>query len=272
MGHYFQSILSAKGVRLVDTHMWHKGLNWTNNPQTSFHDKLQHTTYRILNNTEQIFVFQKDGNRQVAQEIEKVSRISKEEYYALADSVWKIAPVKNQKDHPAQFPEELPRRLIKIFSYKGDIVLDPFLGSGTTNKVARDLERVGIGYEKDLKYRPVIMKKLRIIEDQLAVPENRKPDTDLNKEETRGAISKRLRHVLPAVVAETTNRDESISRLAIPLKPSLSKKDILIETVPLNDGASPIWPAPSGEFRKSDDYEEKDNEIEPASIVIAKAA
>ncbi len=60
------------------------------------------------------------------------------------------------------YPDELVKRLIRMFSYVGDTVLDPFLGSGTTVKVARELGRVGIGYERELRYKSVIMKKLGI--------------------------------------------------------------------------------------------------------------
>ena len=52
-----------------------------------------------------------------------------------------------------------------MFSFEGDIVLDPFLGSGTTVKVARELNREAIGYERELQYKPVIMKKLGIAEE-----------------------------------------------------------------------------------------------------------
>ena len=68
--------------------------------------------------------------------------------------------------HPSVFPDELVRRLICMFSYDGDTVLDPFLGSGTTVKVARELGRVGIGYERELQYKSVIMKKLGIPVDE----------------------------------------------------------------------------------------------------------
>jgi hypothetical protein len=83
--------------------------------------------------------------------------------------VWEITPVKNMEGHPAVFPDELPRRLIKMYSYEGDIVLDPFLGSGTTVKVARELNRDGIGYEKELQYKPVIMEKLGLIPEKAVV-------------------------------------------------------------------------------------------------------
>src|SRR2546427_11170130 len=60
----------------------------------------------------------------------------------------------------AAFPEEIPRRLIKLFTMVGETVLDPFLGSGTTLKVARELGRKGVGYEIDLELKKVIRKKL----------------------------------------------------------------------------------------------------------------
>ena len=85
---------------------------------------------------------------------------------AYSDGVWKIEPVRNTDGHPCMYPDELVNRLVRMFSYAGDTVLDPFLGSGTTVKVARDLERVGIGYERELKYKPVIMKKLGLNPDE----------------------------------------------------------------------------------------------------------
>src|SRR2546426_1309903 len=60
----------------------------------------------------------------------------------------------------AAFPEEIPKRLIKLFTMVGETVLDPFLGSGTTLKVARELGRKGIGYEIDLELKRVLRKKL----------------------------------------------------------------------------------------------------------------
>src|SRR5947199_2441848 len=66
----------------------------------------------------------------------------------------------------AAFPEEIPRRLIKLFTMVGETVLDPFLGSGTTLKVARELGRKGIGYEIDLELKDVIRKKLGLDYDR----------------------------------------------------------------------------------------------------------
>lgn len=71
----------------------------------------------------------------------------------IANNVWHIAPVPpDHIDHPAPFPEEIPFRLITLYSYPNDLVLDPFAGSGQTLKVARWLNRRYVGYEIIEKY------------------------------------------------------------------------------------------------------------------------
>ena len=65
------------------------------------------------------------------------------------------AKAKTEK-HPAPFPKELPYRLIKLYSFYGDTVLDPFMGSGTTAEAAIELGRNVIGYEINKEYEPLI--------------------------------------------------------------------------------------------------------------------
>jgi len=85
-------------------------------------------------------------------------------------SVWNITNVLPMpgriEEGIAAFPEEIPRRLIKLFTMVGETVMDPFLGSGTTLKVARELGRKGIGYEIDIELRDVIKKKLGLDYDR----------------------------------------------------------------------------------------------------------
>lgn len=79
-------------------------------------------------------------------------------------TVWNITnvlPFKGRvEEGVAAFPEEIPRRLIKLFTFVGETVFDPFLGSGTTLKVARELRRRGVGYEIDRELADVIREKL----------------------------------------------------------------------------------------------------------------
>jgi DNA modification methylase len=79
-------------------------------------------------------------------------------------SVWNITNVLPRpgrvEEGVAAFPEEIPRRLIKLFTFAGETVFDPFFGSGTSLKVARDLGRRAIGYDIDLDLRRVVQKKL----------------------------------------------------------------------------------------------------------------
>ena len=77
------------------------------------------------------------------------------------DSVWHIAPVPPRTlEHPCPFPEEIPHRLILRHSNAGDIVLDPFLGSGQTVKVATKLDRMAIGYDIQPEYVEYAMRRL----------------------------------------------------------------------------------------------------------------
>ena len=79
----------------------------------------------------------------------------------IANSVWHIAPVppSYRRFHPAAFPEEIPYRLIKLYSNVGDLVLDPFVGSGQTTKIAIFLKRKYIGVDKSAKYVKIARKR-----------------------------------------------------------------------------------------------------------------
>ncbi len=116
--------------------------------------------------TEYILIFRKPGPKfyqsRTKEEKEK-NKILIDDLFTkeLANNIWHVAPVPpNQYDHPCPFPEEIPYRLIKLFSYEGDLVLDPFLGIGTTTKVAKNLNRRWIGYEIKEKYVKIAEKRL----------------------------------------------------------------------------------------------------------------
>ncbi|MDD2388022.1 MAG: DNA methyltransferase [Bacteroidales bacterium] len=94
-------------------------------------------------------------------ELKEQSKMTKEEWKTYFDGHWNFGGTK-QDGHIAMFPAELPKRLIKMFSFVGDTVLDPFLGSGTTSLAARNLNRNSVGYEMNPDFIPFIEKKLEV--------------------------------------------------------------------------------------------------------------
>ena len=107
-----------------------------------------------------ILLFKKLGNApKPTQNQKEHSVLTKEEWSQYFSSHWNFSGVK-QMEHIAMFPEELPRRLIKMFSFPGETVFDPFSGSGTTSLAAKHLERNSIGYEINRNFKPIIREKL----------------------------------------------------------------------------------------------------------------
>ncbi len=109
-----------------------------------------------------ILIFKKYGNPpEVSKDIKEKSKLTQEEWNQYFAGHWNF-PGEKQDKHLAMFPEELPKRLIKMFSFVGDTVLDPFLGSGTTSLAAKNLNRNSIGYEINEDFVPIIKEKLGV--------------------------------------------------------------------------------------------------------------
>lgn len=107
-----------------------------------------------------ILIFKKQGKAPVpTKEQKEMSEIGKEEWNKLFASHWNFAGA-HQDGHIAMFPEELPARLIKMFSFVGETVFDPFMGSGTTALAARNLNRNSIGYEINKDFRQYYEQKV----------------------------------------------------------------------------------------------------------------
>ncbi|MBN1305783.1 MAG: site-specific DNA-methyltransferase [Anaerolineales bacterium] len=101
---------------------------------------------------EYILVFSK-GSFQRRRPDGKENTISKEDFMEWTKSVWAFNPESARKvGHPAPFPVELPYRLMQLYTFTGDVVLDPFMGSGTTALAALKAGRKFIGYEVDPEY------------------------------------------------------------------------------------------------------------------------
>ena len=121
---------------------------------------------------EYILVFRKPGQApRPEEEVREKSRLTKEQRTQWFRGVWADLPPERQRGHEAMFPVELPRRLIKMYSFWGETVLDPFLGSGTTCLAAALEGRNCVGYEINREYAETISQKLRPEWCRLAGPE-----------------------------------------------------------------------------------------------------
>nr|ABI36611.1 M2.NcuI DNA methyltransferase [Moraxella cuniculi] len=158
-----QTILKNTNLFLMDTYLW----NRTNSSKKLMFGSYPYPrNFYAQNTTEFVTIYVKDGKpNKVSDEIKEKSKLTQQEWVEFTKQIWDI-PIPNKNDlafgvHSAIMPEEIPRRLIKLYSFYGDTVLDPFAGSGTTLKVAKELGRKYIGFELMEKYSEIIDLKLR---------------------------------------------------------------------------------------------------------------
>lgn len=151
---------------------------------------------------ESIVIFQKGkfDYRSISKDIREASKIDKKEFsenkwYMTLWQMTNVLPGSPLEKNIAAFPEELPYRIIRLFSYKGETVLDPFAGSGTTMKMARELGRNSICIEilKDLE--PIIRKKVGFAEKRSVFLNNDKLEIIYRKKGSKyGCICRDKRH------------------------------------------------------------------------------
>jgi len=121
-----------------------------------YYPKDGHVTYEH----EYIILFRKQGKwPKPTPEQQEKSRLTKEQRSEWFRGVWRISP-ERQSVHGAVFPVEVPRRLIRMYSFWGETVLDPFLGTGTTSLAAELEGRNSVGYEVNEEFRPMIEARL----------------------------------------------------------------------------------------------------------------
>ena len=126
------------GLYLYDQRIWHKDPCWANSRWHS-------TSYRAVDEFEHVYVFWKPGVVEFDRQ-----RIEPDEWAEWGSrGVWQIRSVSRNDRHEAEFPEELASRVVRLFSPSNGVVLDPFVGSGTTTTVARRLGRGWLGIDSD---------------------------------------------------------------------------------------------------------------------------
>jgi len=131
------------------------------NNGTKFFGKPYEPNAIIKNDIEFILMQRKPGGyRKPTMEQRRLSMIGKKEYAAWFQQIWNI-PGASTRNHPAPFPFELAYRLVRMFSFWGDTVLDPFCGTGTTILAAMQGDRNSIGVEIDPEYCQMALKRLQ---------------------------------------------------------------------------------------------------------------
>jgi site-specific DNA-methyltransferase (adenine-specific) len=141
--------------------IWHKVTGGTNR-YGSFVINPYPKYYRANIMHEFILVLRKgDVNSGRTQRIETLPVTHEEWTKEIANSIWHIAPVPpGYIEHPCPFPEEIPYRLMKLYSYEGDVILDPFNGSGQTTKVAFHFQRQYVGIDIVKEYTKLAKERL----------------------------------------------------------------------------------------------------------------
>lgn len=154
----FHRIFIEENFEFIDDIIWVKpeGAGWTSGRGRRFSLDRTPLQYKTVPVTEYILVYRKKTDKLIDWNIrshpdQKLVQESKIENDYEVTNVWKLSPARSKK-HPAIFPIELAERVIKYYSFKNDVVLDPFAGIGTTGLAAIKLDRKYVLIEKEQKY------------------------------------------------------------------------------------------------------------------------
>jgi len=144
------------------------------------------SNFMISSAVEPIHVFRKVGKREVPQDIKEKSKVTLKEFREFRDAIWDINGINDK--HVAAYPIDLPARFIKMFTFVGDLVLDPFVGSGTTTKAAKDLSRNSVGIDINPEFIKIIEEKVGL--KQKSLTDEHKFEVLHFDEKTKKLISK----------------------------------------------------------------------------------
>lgn len=145
------------GLPMYDRRVWVKDPAWANSRWHSL-------SYRAVDEFEYVFIFWKPGITKVDR-----SRLSSAEWVEWGSrGLWNFKSVRANDDHEAKFPLELPKRLIQLFTEEGDLVLDPFMGSGTTGVAAIQARRTYLGFELLPNYASLANENCRAAEERIS--------------------------------------------------------------------------------------------------------
>ena len=154
-------VLERSGFYFVDEIIWIKPEPSVPNRNGGYMQTKRPLSYKPNCITESIMVYRKNCDFLLDENIKKYKTFQPNNDDFDVSNCWYIAP-KSSKDHPAVFPEELCNRILKYYSYEGDVVMDPFAGSGTFGEVALDMKRIPVLCEINTNYINNIKRRLNL--------------------------------------------------------------------------------------------------------------
>jgi site-specific DNA-methyltransferase (adenine-specific) len=166
---YISQIMIEIGFNMRGEIIWNKAASASPSTAWGSWQSAANPTLRDIH--EYVLVFSKGDYKRERKKDELEKRkntITKEQFMEWTKSIWTMnAESARRIGHPAPFPEELPYRLIQLYTFTNDIVLDPFIGSGTTGVAALKSDRFFIGYDTNKDYIELAEKRLEPIKSQM---------------------------------------------------------------------------------------------------------
>lgn len=218
---HFVGLMEGIGWKFLEDIIWVKPEGAVKNRNGGFFQHRQPLAYKPNTVNEYIVVFQKPSGKLIDHivrsynaSIADSSKVT-EEYER--SNIWCINP-ETQSEHPAPYPIALVDKLIKYYSFVGNIVLDPFIGSGTTAVSAKQLHRQYIGFEIHQEYIDIAVKRLAIVVPQLLHNISSEFETLQNVDEVKKCLSKQQKRTLmnltiSADLPKTATKKELIEQI-----------------------------------------------------------
>jgi DNA modification methylase len=213
---HFSNIMEAIGWKFIEDIIWVKPEGSSKNRNGGFFQHRQPVAYKPNVINEYILVFQKPSLRLIDSIVRRYDAVTAESSMVLGEydrtNVWQMNPEVKSK-HPAPFPEMLAEKLIRYYSFVGDMVFDPYMGSGTTAVAAKKLGRNCVGFEIHAEYIAFALQRLETTPsfqsaNTLEVP-------DLSGEKLREWLQKKPKRFLLALCSsnKTRRKEDLVSEL-----------------------------------------------------------
>jgi modification methylase len=166
LSHHLSHLMANIGFNMRGEIIWDKAASAS--PSTAWGSWQSASNPTLRDVHEYILIFSKGDYKR--NKGEKLNTINKQDFMAWTKSIWTMhAESAKRIGHPAPFPEELPHRLIQLYSFTDDIVLDPFMGSGTTAVAALKAQRNFVGYEISEDYVKLANQRITLVKKQSAL-------------------------------------------------------------------------------------------------------